>query len=625
MALVAACITLARLEDDNRSFYDSTVLVGRVLGTRPGVPVRVFAAREVAGRTVEHDVYLHEAGAYELIVPDGRYRIGAFEDRDADGRLGAGEPAGVHPEVVDVERSRLIVAMDVRLAPDQAAAVARFLPEHWRSQRAHSTQAAAIADLASPLFSAEAGRDGYWQPLKSFKESGGNLYTLEAVDPNRIPVVLIHGAEGSAQDWRYFLERFAGTRYQPFIFQYPSGAPVDSMGDLLYWKLLNLELRHGYGEIHVIAHSMGGLVAQRMLADHGAELPEIRTLTTLATPWNGVRSASAGVRHSPAVVPSWRDIDPKGRFMSTLFARPIPQQVRHLLIYAYRNPWWSSAATDGTVTLQSQLRAEAQRQATRLQAIEADHAGVLTSDEAFQAVLAWLAEAHDSFQGTVQVALQPGGSLTAPMGVVPALVLAGDDQPATVHVLAFADDVAVVRGVQQGRYSARMVVPGFRSTPPEHELVVRAGHTTFATVTLEPQGTLIGRVVAAGADAVKHPAGSLRSIEAGVEIAALRLEGNGETRHVVPQARDNRGLLSAYAAGRDDATGSAFSFVDLPAGDYRLTVILADGRQFATLHHVVPGDSGANVVVQAPASSASAPAASARSRWTPRGTTPKAP
>jgi pimeloyl-ACP methyl ester carboxylesterase len=347
--LMASC-ALVLLQDDNRSSYDSTVLVGRVYaaGEQTG-PIRVFAARNVADRTVEHDAYLHQAGGFELMVQDGRYRIGAFEDRNGDGRPGPGEPAGTYPEVVEVRRSGLIVSLDMRLVQDQGEAVARLLPEQWRSQRAHSTQVGATADLSLPRYSIEAGRAGYWTPLQSFKDTGGNLYALEGADPNKIPVVLVHGAHGSAQDWNYFVERFEGTGYQPFIFQYPSGAPVDSMAHLLYWKLVNLELTHGYGETHLIAHSMGGLVVQRLLADHGAQLPQVRSVATLATPWGGVRSASVGVRRSPAVVPSWRDVDPKGQFLSELFMRPIPQHVRHLLMYTYRNPsgWWSAAATDG--------------------------------------------------------------------------------------------------------------------------------------------------------------------------------------------------------------------------------------------------------------------------------------
>jgi pimeloyl-ACP methyl ester carboxylesterase len=603
VSLVAGCATLARLQEDNQSFYNSTVLVGRVHGASPGVPVRVFAAREAAGRAVEHDVYLHYAGGFELVVPDGRYRIGAFEDRDGDGRLGSNEPAGMYPEAVEVVRSGLITAIDVRIAPDRDAAVARLLPTDWRSQRANSTQVAALADLSSPLFSTETGADGYWAPLKSFKERGGNLYAFEAADRTRIPVVLVHGAQGSAQDWRQFVERLAETRYQPFVFQYPSGAPVDSMADLLYWKLLNLELRYGYGEIHLVAHSMGGLVVQRLLADHGAELPQIRSVTTLATPWNGVRSASAGVRHSPAVVPSWRDVDPNGRFVSTLFARTIPEYVRHLLIYTYRNPsgLWSSAATDGTVTLKSQLRTEAQQQATRVQGIEADHAGVLSSDEAFQAVLTWLTEASDFSQGAVEIELRHGGSLTIPMGVVPTLLLTGDDRRATVHALDFTADKTVVRGVREGRYTASIIVPGFGAAPQHHELVVQAGRTTFVTVTVEPQGTLMGRIFTAVSDAVTLPAGSLKSIESTVDVAALRLEGNGEVRYVVPSARGNLELLSSYAAGRDDATRSAFAFVGLSAGEYRLTVEFADGREVVTRHRVTPGDSGAHIVVRMPA------------------------
>jgi hypothetical protein len=205
----------------------------------------------------------------------------------------------------------------------------------------------------------------------------------------------------------------------------------------------------------------------------------------------------------------------------------------------------------------------------------------------------------------IHIHLRYGGDQRVPMGVFPALLLASDrgdpDRHATIRALNFTADETVVRGVPQGRYRAQIAVPGFRSVPEQHDIFVSAQQTTAITVTLEPQGTLMGRVVASARDAVTHPAGSLMSIEPGIEISALRLEGNGQVGYVVPNANGNSNLLSAYVTGRDGAAGSAFSFVELQAGDYRLTVTLADGRELETVHHVTLGESPANVTVQIPA------------------------
>ena len=117
---------------------------------------------------------------------------------------------------------------------------------------------------------------------------------------------------------------------------YPSGSSVASMSNLLYWKLLNLQLRHRYEHLVIVAHSMGGLVVRRFLLDNGANLPQIRRFISLSTPWAGEVSADSGVKLSPAVVPSWRDMQPDGPFMRSLFDRRLPATVEDDLLFGHR-------------------------------------------------------------------------------------------------------------------------------------------------------------------------------------------------------------------------------------------------------------------------------------------------
>ena len=101
-----------------------------------------------------------------------------------------------------------------------------------------------------------------------FKEVGGNIYFLDEYDAAKTPILFIHGAAGSPQDWKYFVEHLDGRRYQPWIFYYPSGASLDSMSYLLYWKLGNLQRRYHFNRLYQAAHSMGGLVARSFLANY---------------------------------------------------------------------------------------------------------------------------------------------------------------------------------------------------------------------------------------------------------------------------------------------------------------------------------------------------------------------
>lgn len=69
--------------------------------------------------------------------------------------------------------------------------------------------------------------------------------------------------------------------------------PLDDAGACLARFLGHLATRYGYGEFHLVGHSMGGLfsrAALRVLATEGSPLP-VRSLTTLGTPWTGAFAA----------------------------------------------------------------------------------------------------------------------------------------------------------------------------------------------------------------------------------------------------------------------------------------------------------------------------------------------
>jgi len=114
-------------------------------------------------------------------------------------------------------------------------------------------------------------------------ELGGNIYFLEPYDPAKTPILFVHGAAGSPQNWTYFFQHIDRTRYQPWIFYYPSGSSVDSMSYLLFWKLSNLQRRYHFNKIYFTAHSMGGLVVRNFLANMGGYLPVSKAFISLST------------------------------------------------------------------------------------------------------------------------------------------------------------------------------------------------------------------------------------------------------------------------------------------------------------------------------------------------------
>ena len=392
-SLLSAC-TLFETRSEFGEIDHVSALMGRITAP-PGWdgPVIVAATRRVGDEVVvAHRALLHEPGAYELLVPPGDYTVLAYADSDGDGD-GVPDPtapAGLLAGHVSTNGAHMIMGLDIAMTAT-AAELSESLPALPPASPTYSSQIGALADLDAAPFAADSGRRNYWTPIAGFHEFGGNVYFLEAYDSARTPVLFVHGASGSAQDFRYFYEHLDRSRYQAWVFQYPSGAPLDAMAHLLHWKLANLKLKYPIERLHIVAHSMGGLVVQRFLADHAAHFPEVEHFVTIATPWHGDTRATFGVRHSPAVVASWRDLQPDGAFLNELFARPLPPSIKHSLLFGHRGgPSLLRPTSDGTVTLASQLRLEAQRRAHVVMGFDEDHTSILSSPRVLHAVASLL-------------------------------------------------------------------------------------------------------------------------------------------------------------------------------------------------------------------------------------------
>jgi len=239
--------------------------------------------------------------------------------------------------------------------------------------------------------SADNGMVGYWTPMRYLQETGANIEFLQAYDPDRIPVLFVHGAAGSPQDWRYFMRHLDAKRYQPWFFHYPSGASMELNAALLLRRL-------------------------QALQEHGSELPFVSTLVTLSTPWGGEPLSDAGVQLAPAVVPSWRDLQPQGPFLNALYAQPLPAPLPHHLLFSFRAKGRISRLlrpnNDGSVTLQSQLHPAAQAGAATLWGFDEDHDSILQSPQALarlHALLLAIPSPTSSPQPLVERLLLRGG------------------------------------------------------------------------------------------------------------------------------------------------------------------------------------------------------------------------
>ena len=107
------------------------------------------------------------------------------------------------------------------------------------------------------------------------------LYLSEPYDPEKIPLVLVHGLWSSPLAWREVWNEIRGdellrTRYQIWFYAYPSGLPILVNGFMFKRALRDLRAKldpegddPAMQDFVCVGHSMGGLIAKLMVKDSG--------------------------------------------------------------------------------------------------------------------------------------------------------------------------------------------------------------------------------------------------------------------------------------------------------------------------------------------------------------------
>ena len=111
------------------------------------------------------------------------------------------------------------------------------------------------------------------------------LYTLEPYQPNKIPVVLVHGLLSSIHTWMQMVNTLKNDplirkHCQFWFFTYSSGNPILYSAFMLRQSLQNAraelartpQAQAAFDHMVIIGHSMGGLVSKTLLQDAGDQL-----------------------------------------------------------------------------------------------------------------------------------------------------------------------------------------------------------------------------------------------------------------------------------------------------------------------------------------------------------------
>ncbi|HEX4142431.1 MAG TPA: alpha/beta fold hydrolase [Pirellulales bacterium] len=167
------------------------------------------------------------------------------------------------------------------------------------------------------------------------------LHLPDGFDPMARTILLVHGLESDAGEFRRFRQACQRWAVQTLVFDYPNDGPIAWAGDRLSDDLKALGEKYPRLRVVIVAHSMGGLVSRYGLETPGKQPGCVTDLFTLGTPHAG--SALSGAQ--PAVelfreslkknLVSWGtiqdglgeaadDLRPGSEFLTTLNARPRP-------------------------------------------------------------------------------------------------------------------------------------------------------------------------------------------------------------------------------------------------------------------------------------------------------------
>lgn len=339
-------------------------------------------------------------GGYAFALAPGSYVVLAFIDHDDDLELDAREPARqanggrliecgaggqVETEAIVLEDGDRVAGRTGLSAPGS-----RHLVEDALESAVSLGQLTAFGEvvpLADPRFDPERARDSLWRPLDFLRGGHAGVYLARPYVESRTPVLFIHGINGSPRVLEPLIRHLDGERFQPLYFYYPSGLRIGQTAWHLERIMRELEHRFGIDRFHVVAHSMGGLVARAWLLRRGqpGDRARVGAFVSLSTPWEGYPSARQGVAHSPVVVPVWRDMAAGSDFLAGLFAEDAPpsSQPPHHLLFSFRQSGWIPSATnDGVAALASMLPVAVQRQAASVFGVDAGHVEILADQTA---------------------------------------------------------------------------------------------------------------------------------------------------------------------------------------------------------------------------------------------------
>ncbi|PTP15416.1 alpha/beta hydrolase [Vibrio sp. 10N.286.51.C3] len=327
-----------------------------------------------------------DSDSIHLHVSNNIHYLLIFEDKNQDLTLQADEAFSVLNLRDHEDRSTIEVSLTVNESKAPSAFVDRSLSSLLKIEL-DLVDIGTVVDLSDPPFEKGNAKLGMWQPLTFLLEDNAGLYFLSEYDPNKIPILFVHGINATALDFAPLIEKIDQSKYQIWVFNYPSGLSLSLNSKGLNNLLHTVVNEYKNQQLHVVAHSMGGLIVTNSIRQCriGQLCDFVSSVTTISSPFGGVESAKQGVEYSPVVMPAWVDLNPEGKFIADLFIDNNKIQIPHFLAFGYNSgELFNTSSNDGVISLSSQLSRPAQLNAEQILGYDENHLSILDNDDLFE-------------------------------------------------------------------------------------------------------------------------------------------------------------------------------------------------------------------------------------------------
>lgn len=309
-----------------------------------GVPI-IARRKQSANRTPIEEFYTEEMGFAATVVLRFPHPVSSYAE----------EPSTIRLQVFDPRESNGLLIGETLLPLE--------------------------TDLSTPLARVLSNPDlklldtwGFLRP--DHAKSVAGLYMVQPYDPDRIPVLMVHGVWSSPMTWMEMFNDLQadpeiGRRYQFWFYLYPTGEPLPFATANLREELERVrqvcdphQQNRKLDEMVLVGHSMGGLMSQVLTIDSGEQLwnsvsrvpvdefqaepaekneikrvfffnsnPSVSRIVTIASPYGGSRYSNPFTR--------W--------LSSTLVWLPSRTlQLTRLVTEHNQNNWWNRMITPRT-------------------------------------------------------------------------------------------------------------------------------------------------------------------------------------------------------------------------------------------------------------------------------------